>query len=130
MEKTIISIGNVDIPVFEEEFPSHNIISVKVGTSGFQEGEEHRYDCKTYLRISNNACTQMKAVVVEEDEGRAENVQILFEGESELITFMCGLKFALDTLVEQTKGFLPDFDLDKCYANITEFAINKNEIGL
>ena len=130
MKKSIISVGNVDIPVVEEEFPSHNIISVKAGTSGWQNDDAHRYDCKTYLRIQDNACTNMKGIVVEDDYGEAESVQILLEGESELITFICGLKFALDTLVEQTKQRLPDFDLKKTYEELTQYAVNENEIGL
>lgn len=128
MKKTIVTVGTVEIPLMERSFPSNNILRIKTGTSG--QGHDNVLDCKTVFSIYDAACTNMRGHVIEDEVGNAESIQIILEGDSELVTFVCGLKFALDTLVEQIKQKSPEFDLEKCYEALTEYDVDENEISI
>lgn len=108
-----IKINKVDIPVKEQEFTDCNILKAIVGTTGWQKG---KWDCRTYFALVDEACTNMHGEVLESRDGiDTKMVATYFEGETELITLMCALKFSLDTLVEKAKETIPGFDLDRAY---------------
>ena len=107
-----IKIKGAEIPLKEQNIADCNVLEVKAGTTGWCG---HTLDCKTYLSIRDAACTNMYASVDTKGAGSETGVQILLEGETELITFMCALKFALDTLTEKAKETIPGFNLDNAY---------------
>jgi len=118
MKEQTIKIGRVEIPVKEQEFADCNILSVKAGTSGWTV-RGSKWDCRTLFSVKNEGCTVMRANVDTDMMGYTDKVDIYFEGETELVTFICGLKFALDTLLEQAKATIPDFDLERAYKDRT-----------
>lgn len=107
MDKMII--GKVKIPLKEKEFVDCNIIKCAAGTTGWQK-EGSKWDCKTYVEFSNEACTVMTARVEEDSDGYARRIGILLEGETELFTFIEALEFAARTLREM--GSIPDIGTD------------------
>ena len=102
-----VTIRGVDIPVKEQEFVDCNILKCTVGTTGWQKGS--KWDCRTILTISNEACTEMNGAVATDDYGDVQAVSIYFEGETELTTFIHALRFAAKTLEEQLGHPLPEY---------------------
>lgn len=109
-----VKIGKAVIPVEEQKIADANIIKVIAGTTGW--GED-KYDCHTYFALVDEACTNLEAVVIKDKNGEDDKiVAIYLNGESELVTFICALKFALNTLAVKAKESIPGFDLEKAYA--------------
>lgn len=108
-----VKIGKAVIPVEEQKIADYNIIKVIAGTTGWQKD---KWDCHTYFALCDEASTNLEAVVIKDKDGEDDKiVAIYLNGESELVTFICALKFALDKLTDKAKRTIPDFDLEKEY---------------
>lgn len=107
-----ITIGKAVIPVKEQEIADANIIKAVVGTTGWQKG---KWNCHTYFAIADSACTNMSGEVLRDNYDETRMVAMYLSGETELVTFICALKFALDTLTEKAKETIPGFDLEEAY---------------
>lgn len=109
-----VKIGKAVIPVEEQDIADCNIIRVVAGTTGWQKD---KWDCHTYFAICDEACTNMEATILKDkNEDEDKIVAIYLNGETELVTFICALKFALNTLAVKAKESIPGFDLEKAYA--------------
>jgi hypothetical protein len=96
------------IPVRRLEIPSANILEIEAGTDGPQGGDSG-HGGRTYLRLTNGGATAWKVIVTDET-GRAQHtevpkdIEIILGGDTELDTFIEGLKFAVGTLEQLRKG--------------------------
>ena len=128
MEEKVVQIGRAIIPVKTQEIADHNILGVIAGTTGWQKD---KWDCHTYFAISDNASTNMNAVILKDDNDDEDKMVALYlNGESELVTFMCALKFALDTLTAKAKETIPGFNLERAYEERTKDYSNEEPIEL
>lgn len=113
-----VKIGKAVIPVEEQKIADCNIIKVIAGTTGWQKD---KWDCHTYFALCDEACTNLEAVVIKDKDGEDDKiVAIYLNGESELVTFICALKFALNTLAVKAKESIPGFDLEKAFKDYTK----------
>jgi len=96
------------IPVRRLKIPSANILEIEVGTNGRQGGDSG-HGGRTYLRLTNEGATAWKVIVTDET-GRGQHtegprdIEIILGGDTELDTFIEGLKFAVDTLEQLRSG--------------------------
>ena len=113
-----VHIGKVTIPVETQEIADCNILEVIAGTTGWNKD---KWDCHTYFAIADGACTNLYGTVIKDDSGIEDKmVAVYLNGETELVTFICALKFALDTLTAKAKETIKDFDLEKAYEERTK----------
>lgn len=113
-----VKIGKAVIPVEEQKIADANVLRVIAGTTGWQKD---KWDCHTYFALCDEACTNLEAVVIKDKNGEDDKmVAIYLNGETELVTFICALKFALDTLTAKVRETIPGFDLDRAYAERTK----------
>ena len=109
-----VQIGKAVIPVEEQTISDANVLRVIAGTTGW--GED-KWDCHTYFALVDEACTNMDCIVLrDKNNERDELAAIYLNGETELVTFICALRFALNTLAVKAKQSIPGFDLEKAYA--------------
>ena len=108
-----VKIGKAVIPVEELTISDMNVLRVIAGTTGWGEDKD---DCHTYFALVDEGGTNMDCIVLrDKNNERDELAAIYLNGESELVTFICALKFALDKLTDMAKTTIPDFDLEKEY---------------
>jgi len=88
---------------------SANIIEVEVGANGFRGGK-YSYGSRTFFQIRDESQTVMWCEVVNldfdfdvdiMDSPGAKSVSIPFAGDTELLTFIDALKFAVSVLEKQ-----------------------------
>ena len=85
-----------------KEIASANILEVEVGTNGFQGGDTG-HGCRTYLRLSNLASTDISCDVDGDVYENIGEIVITLGGDTELSTFIDALKFAYERLKHQSK---------------------------
>ena len=100
MRENVVRVNGVDVQTCIEEFTSCNIIECEVGTTGLCGGDTGNGG-RTYFRITNFASTDMSCKVVEGIYGRADQIEIMFGGDTELDTFIAALEFAVERLNDQ-----------------------------
>lgn len=99
------------ISTLVEEFESANTIEVEVGTNGYQGGDFTK-GSRTYFRIKDLSQTEMRLDFEPLDSGnKVGEVTITLGGDSELETFLKGLRFAVDTLERQIDRRRPEVRL-------------------
>lgn len=113
-----IEINGKTIPLKQESFAGHNILDVTVGSTGWAKGD--KWDCGTYLELRDGGCTNMRGFVESDEWGDTKAVRLYFEGESELITLICALRFALDELTDKAKETIKGFNIDELYKSLTQ----------
>ena len=104
----VVEIDGIKIQTRKESMESCNILSVEAGTTGLMGGDTG-HGGRTYLRISDDASTDMRCIVKTDDgkthkfDGVADVVQIeiILGGDTELDTFIDALEFAAKTLRSQ-----------------------------
>jgi hypothetical protein len=94
------------IPIRRKEIVNANILLIEAGTNGPQGGD-HGHGGRTYLKLSDGSGTSWKVRVKEQDGKEQEiespsYIEILLGGDSELDTFLRGLKFAVETLEQMS----------------------------
>jgi hypothetical protein len=91
-----------------KEFYSANMIKVEVGTTGFCDGDAG-HGGRTYFSIIDLGCTAMSCQIF---DGRREmnfdnfdndGFGVVLGGDTELMTFLDALKFAVDVLEMQIR---------------------------
>ena len=111
MEKEV-KIGKAVIPVEEQKITDANTLRVIAGTTGSDD------DCHTYFALVDEAGTNWDCIVLrDKNNERDELAAIYLNGETELVTFICALKFALNTLAVKAKEVIPGFDIEKAFAD-------------
>lgn len=78
-----------------KEIWSANGLEVEAGTNGFCGGDSG-HGSRTYIRITDLWCTDMRAHV--RHDGEDESIEIIFGGDCELVTLLKALKFIRKTL--------------------------------
>lgn len=86
-----------------KEIIDANIITVKVGTTGYKGGDTG-HGGRTVLELKNEASTDMRVSVNGGELQYAEKVTLVFGGDSELDTLKEALLFAYEALEEMTHG--------------------------
>lgn len=100
-------VNGVEVTTFSKEIVSCNILTVEAGTTGFMGGDTG-HGGRTYLRITDEASTDMDCRVV--DNGEEYNfdyprqIEIMLGGDCEMETFIEALEFAVQTLKSQSLG--------------------------
>ena len=98
-EKQRILPDGTEITTFERDIYSCNILSVEAGTTGYKGGDSG-HGGRTYFRIKDEGCTDMK-VCVTEDRFGAESFEVFLGGDTELDTIITALKFIVAALEDQ-----------------------------
>lgn len=108
----VVEVDGIPVPTAINEFNSANLLTVEVGTNGFQGGDTG-HGGRTYLRIKDEGCTDLRCRVKaggkthEFDNACAVNqVEIMLGGDTELGTFAKALRFAADVLEKKISGEL------------------------
>ena len=68
-------INGVDVETWEREIIDANILSVEVGTNGYQGGDTG-HGCRTYIRISDEGSTDIDARVIENHYGDTTGIEV------------------------------------------------------
>lgn len=92
-------VNGIRVPICGGRYVSCNILGVEVGTTGFCGGDSG-HGSRTYLSFTNDASTDMHAVI-DGEMHTPKSVELLFGGDCELTTLIQSLEFALKTLKEQ-----------------------------
>ena len=103
-----VEVDGIKIQTRKESMESCNILSVEAGTTGHMGGDTG-HGGRTYLRISDDASTDMRCIVKTDDgkthkfDGAADvtQIEIMLGGDTELDTFIEALEFAAKTLRSQ-----------------------------
>ncbi|MEA4822141.1 MAG: hypothetical protein VB122_07970 [Erysipelotrichales bacterium] len=95
-------INGETVETWVAEMVSANMLEVEAGTTGYCGGDTG-HGGRTYFRLKDLASTDMKANVVANQYGDAEEVTIEFGGDCELSIFIESLEFALKVLKEQSR---------------------------
>ena len=102
--ETGISMANIDnhrFPVYKMEIPGFNIIEVTAGTNGYQGGDSG-HGSRTYIRIEDTSCTDIRVKKIEGDYTNG-GVEIILGGDNELSSIIDGLEFIVNVLKIQSK---------------------------
>lgn len=101
----LTSVDGIEVKTVKAEIVDANILEVEVGTTGHMGGDSG-HGGRTYLRLQDNASTDMKVRVNDGDwidlmsEGPLE---IALGGDAELDTFIMALEYAVRMLKGQRK---------------------------
>ena len=95
-------IGGKEIPTFQREIISANMLEVEAGTNGYRGGDAG-HGSRTYLRIKNLTSTDMD-VQVTRDKYEFESFEVMLGGDCELETIITALKFITKVLEDGAKG--------------------------
>jgi hypothetical protein len=107
---SVTEVDGIPVPTARNTFTSCNIISVEVGTTGYMGGDTG-HGGRTYLRITDEGSTDLRCRV-EANDGedyeahRANRIEIMLGGDTELETFTQALRFAADVLEKKISGEL------------------------
>ena len=101
---SICSVDDYDFPVYRKEVPNFNILEIVAGTNGYHDGDSG-HGCRTFVRLRNLGCTDIKVNKLVDSCGDDEGVEILLGGDAELSTLIEALEFAADVLKSQCKAF-------------------------
>lgn len=98
-------IKGVDVETWEREIIDANILSVEVGTNGYQGGDAG-HGCRTYIRISDEGSTDIDARVIENHYSDTTGIEITLGGDAELSTIIEAFKFITKVLEEGQEAAL------------------------
>lgn len=98
-EKTI-DIEKHPVEVFKREVVGANILEVIAGTNGYHGGDSG-HGSRTYISIKDLGGSDIMVKVIPETVNTNGGVEIVLGGDSELNTFIRGLKFAVKVLEDQ-----------------------------
>lgn len=98
IKRRIRQIDGKPIETWRRRIYGSNELGVEVGTNCPENGG------KTFLRIFDLGCTDMKGKVDRNKQGGADSITIVFTGDSELLTFLEALKFSVKVLQDQAAG--------------------------
>lgn len=92
-------INEKTVETLTKEFLAANAISVEVGTNGFKGGDSG-HGSRTYFKLKDLGGTDLEMRVRPAYVGDiiTQEVELIFEGDSELMTFIKALKFAVKVL--------------------------------
>lgn len=96
---TLFSPDGIRVPGFFREFTGMNSIAVSAGTTGYRGGDSG-HGGRAVIKIRDLANTDIRPRVFTDMLGR-KGVEIVLGGDSELLTIIEGLQFALDVLRAQ-----------------------------
>ena len=107
---SVTEVDGIPVPTARNTFTSCNILSVEVGTTGYMGGDSG-YGGRTYLRITDEGSTDLRCRVKADDGEdyealRANRIEIMLGGDTELATFTQALRFAADVLEKKISGEL------------------------
>lgn len=107
---SVTEVDGIPVPTARNTFTSCNILSVEVGTTGYMGGDTGNGG-RTYLRITDEGSTDLRCRVKADDgedyeAHRANRIEIMLGGDSELATFTEALRFAADVLEKKISGEL------------------------
>lgn len=93
------TVNGVPIETLSRDLIEANMMEVEVGTNGFFGGDQG-HGSRTYFRLKNLGGTNMEVLTKpsDESENAVDEVVIMLGGDSELLTFMDALSFALKVL--------------------------------
>ena len=94
-----VNIDNISIKTEKDTFTILNTLEVEVGTTGIRGGDSG-YGCRTYLRIEDNAGTDIKVKYILPSSKGNGGVEVILGGDSELNTFISALEFAAQYLAQ------------------------------
>jgi transcriptional regulator with XRE-family HTH domain len=96
--------NNFNVELKEKEIVNANILTIKVGTNCPQGGDTG-HGGKTFIVLEDSACTDMRLQIDDEDEYyEPEKIKIMFGGDTECITIIEALKFAVKELEKQFRS--------------------------
>lgn len=95
-------IGGKEIPTFQREIISANMLEVEAGTNGYRGGDAG-HGSRTYFRIKNLASTNMD-VQATGDKYECEGFEVTLGGDCELDTIITAFKFITKVLEDGAKG--------------------------
>lgn len=98
-----VIVDGITIKTEKQEIASANIIEVEVGTTGHCGGDS-KYGCRTYMRIEDLGCTDMRFNTYSDNYGHS-SVELVFGGDTEMDTFIEALEFAVETL-KRKSGYI------------------------
>ena len=98
-------INGVDVETWEREIIDANLLSVEVGTNGYQGGDTG-HGCRTYIRISDEGSTDIDARVIENHYGDTTGIEVTLGGDAELSTIIEAFKFITKVLEEGQEAAL------------------------
>ena len=115
---SVTEVDGIPVPTARNTFTSCNILSVEVGTTGYMGGDTG-HGGRTYLRITDEGSTDLRCRMKANDgkdyeAHRANQIEIMLGGDTELGTFTQALRFAADVLEKKISGEL-DLTVPKNY---------------
>lgn len=127
--KSEVIVDGIKVPTEVEEFTSANIIEIETGTNGYMGGDTG-HGSRTYFRIKDLGSTDMRCDFEPLDKGNSVGeVTITLGGDSELKTFISGLRFALNVLEAKTNRLSATITLNDDEAGVLLQILQRNIRG-
>lgn len=95
-------VNGKSIDTFKREIYNANILEVEAGTNGYQGGDTG-HGSRTYIRIQDMGSTDIEAKVTHDYLGRADGVELMLGGDTELSTIIEALQFVIKVLDDQRR---------------------------
>lgn len=95
-----VEMEGVKIDTYKTSIESMNILGVEVGTTGHMGGDSG-HGGRTYFKLTNEGCTDIRFVTLDGDVYDAEDIEIVLGGDCELDTFCEALRIGYEVLKEQ-----------------------------
>ena len=100
-EKRVRNVNGQNVVTWGREIVNCNILEVEAGTNGYQGGDTG-HGSRTYLRITDLACTDIHCNV-EENRYGSTTIEIALGGDTELETMKEALRWMLSILEAQSE---------------------------
>lgn len=97
MRGNTMDIEGSEVPTLSETFQIFNTLTVEVGTNGYQGGDSG-HGGRTVLILKDDGSTYLRCSINGQQTQDVERIEIVLGGDSELTTFLDGLRFAVKTL--------------------------------
>ena len=96
----VLTIDHEQVQTWQADFISANILSVTVGTNGTKGGDSG-HGSRTILKLTNDCAAWYCNTVRDSDDGYLRGLELVLEGDTELMTFINGLEYAAKVLRKQ-----------------------------
>lgn len=98
-------VNGIDVDTWEREIIDANILSVEVGTNGYQGGDSG-HGCRTYIRIQDEGGTDIDAKVIKDRFGDTAGIELSLGGDAELSTIIEAFQFITKVLEDGREAAL------------------------
>lgn len=97
MRGNAMDIEGNEVPTLSETFQVFNTLTVEAGTNGYRGGDSG-YGGRTVLILKDDGGSDLRCSINGQQTQAVEKIEIVLGGDSELQTFLDGLRFAVKAL--------------------------------